>query len=161
MRLKIALLFGMVFLYLALQHLLIMELIGIQLTTFPGDRYTFIIFFREIKIFRIWQNINPTGKILLTCCLAVRFVHKRPIKEFLPKRRLQFTNWYMEIDGDGHPPLSDILSSVFNKVLLVILKIINDIDSYRVYGIFLAACLVGLIFLFQKFMGSCGSDLCD
>lgn len=53
---------------------------------------------------------------------------------------------FMGADGAGHPPLSDILSSVFNRVLFGYLKIVNDIDSYRVYGVFLAASLVGLIF---------------
>lgn len=54
--------------------------------------------------------------------------------------------WFMEHDGKGHPPLSDIFSSVFNLILFQKLGLINDIDSYRVYGIFLAALLVGLVF---------------
>ena len=53
--------------------------------------------------------------------------------------------YYISTDGDGHPPLSDILSSVFNQVLFQKLKLINDIDSYRVYGVVLAAALVGLL----------------
>lgn len=53
--------------------------------------------------------------------------------------------WFMERDG-GHPPLSDILSSVFNRVLFGKLRLINDIDSYRVYGIFLASLLAGFIY---------------
>lgn len=69
----------------------------------------------------------------------------------IPRRSLyqidsQNFNYYVNNDGDGHPPLSDIASSYFNHVLFQKLGIINDIDSYRVYGIFLAACLVGLIF---------------
>lgn len=55
-------------------------------------------------------------------------------------------NYYMNYDGYGHPPLSDILSSIFNRVLYGKLHLINDIDSYRVYGVFLASLLVGLIF---------------
>lgn len=55
-------------------------------------------------------------------------------------------DYYMEHDGDGHPPLSDILSSVFNRVLFGQLRLINDIDAYRVYGVFLAAALVGLTY---------------
>ena len=54
--------------------------------------------------------------------------------------------YFMEHDGGGHPPLSDIISSSFNRVLFGKLRLINDIDSYRVYGIFLAAILVGLIY---------------
>lgn len=55
-------------------------------------------------------------------------------------------NWFMDHDGNGHPPLSDILSAGFNKIFFSKLRIINDIDSYRVYGIVLAAALVALIF---------------
>ncbi len=55
-------------------------------------------------------------------------------------------SWYILHDGSGHPPLSDILSAVFNEIFFVRLKLINDIDAYRVYGIFLAASLVGLVY---------------
>lgn len=54
-------------------------------------------------------------------------------------------NYFMEKDG-GHPPLSDILSSVFNLILFQKLGIVNDVDSYRVYGVLLASALVGLIY---------------
>lgn len=58
----------------------------------------------------------------------------------------------------GHPHISDVLSSVFNFVLYQKLGLINDIDAYRIYGIFLAACLVGLTFwwtakIYGKFAG--------
>lgn len=46
----------------------------------------------------------------------------------------------------GHPHISDVLSSVFNLVLFQKLGLINDVDSYRVYGVLLAASLVGLVF---------------
>ncbi len=59
-------------------------------------------------------------------------------------------NWFMENDGGGHPPISDILSSVFNRVLFGYLGVINDVDSYRVYGIFLAAVLIYLIFVWVR-----------
>lgn len=59
-------------------------------------------------------------------------------------------SYFMEHDGYGHPPLSDILSSVFNVVLFNKLKIINDIDSYRVYGVLLAATLVGLVYYWSS-----------
>lgn len=68
-----------------------------------------------------------------------------PARSFYQSNAFNF-DWYMEIDGTGHPPLSDILSSVFNRVLYGHLKIINDIDSYRVYGILLAAILVGAVY---------------
>lgn len=66
-------------------------------------------------------------------------------------------NYFVENDG-GHPPASDILSSVFNLILFQKLRLINDIDSYRIYGVLLAAILVGLIFwwvskVYGKFAG--------
>lgn len=69
---------------------------------------------------------------------------------------------YIENDGGGHPPVSDILSSVFNRILFGNLKIVNDIDSYRVYSIFLASLLVGLVFywvasIFGKVAGAVSS----
>lgn len=60
------------------------------------------------------------------------------------KAGLDFT-YFIDNDG-GHPPLSDILSSAFNLVLFQKLGLINDIDSYRIYGIFLASLLVGVVF---------------
>lgn len=66
--------------------------------------------------------------------------------------------WQMQNDGYGHPPISDIFSAVFNRILFGQLRLINDIDSYRVYGIFLASILVGLVFywisiVYGKFAG--------
>ncbi|MDO8638527.1 MAG: glycosyltransferase family 39 protein [Candidatus Daviesbacteria bacterium] len=67
-------------------------------------------------------------------------------------------NHFIKHDGDGHPPLSDILSSAFNRILFGQLRLINDIDAYRVYSVLLAAILVGLLFywvssLYGKFAG--------
>src|SRR5690606_15748951 len=63
-------------------------------------------------------------------------------------------SWYLAHDGEGHPPLSDIISAAFNRVLFGKLRLINDIDSYRVYGVFLAAVTVGLIFYWvSKYYG--------
>ncbi len=55
-------------------------------------------------------------------------------------------DYFIQNDGDGHPPLSDILSSVFNMILFQKLHFINDIDSYRIYGVLLASFLVGLVY---------------
>lgn len=55
-------------------------------------------------------------------------------------------DYFINNDGDGHPPLSDIVSALFNEVLFRKLHLINDIDSYRVYGVLLAAATVGLVF---------------
>ncbi|QQG47063.1 MAG: glycosyltransferase family 39 protein [Candidatus Woesebacteria bacterium] len=67
-------------------------------------------------------------------------------------------DYFIQNDGYGHPPLSDIFSSVFNFVFFQKLGIINDIDSYHLYGIFLASILVALIFkwtakTYSKFAG--------
>lgn len=55
-------------------------------------------------------------------------------------------DYFIINDGDGHPPLSDIISAFFNEILFRKLHWINDIDSYRVYGVLLAAATVGLVF---------------
>lgn len=55
-------------------------------------------------------------------------------------------NYFMQHDGYGHPSASDIISSFFNFILYQKLHLINDIDSYRVYGVFLASVLIGLIY---------------
>lgn len=59
-------------------------------------------------------------------------------------------NDYLERDGSGHPPLSDILSAAFNRILFGQLRLVNDIDSYRVYGICLAASLVALVYFWAS-----------
>ena len=46
----------------------------------------------------------------------------------------------------GHPHISDVLSSAFNFIFFQKLGLLNDVDSYRVYGVLLASALVGLIF---------------
>lgn len=55
-------------------------------------------------------------------------------------------NWFVSNEKGGHPPLSDILSAGFNQVFFKHLRLVNDIDSYRIYSILLSALLVGLIF---------------
>lgn len=67
-----------------------------------------------------------------------------PARSFYENDGTTYT-WFIAHDG-GHPVVSDILSSAFNKILFSKLKLINDIDSYRVYGVLLAAFLVGLVF---------------
>ena len=58
----------------------------------------------------------------------------------------------------GHPHISDVLASVFNRILYQKLGVLNDIDSYRIYGVLLASLLVGLVFwwtakLYGRFAG--------
>lgn len=88
-------------------------------------------------------------------------------KEDIPQRSFYETDgspfyWYMDEDGAGHPPLSDILSALFNYILFSKLHLINDVDSYHVYGIFLAAALVGLVYywsskVYGRFAGVVGA----
>lgn len=61
-------------------------------------------------------------------------------------------NYFMEKDGDGHPPLSDIMAAFFNEILFRRLGLINDIDSYRIYGVLLASITVGLIFYWASLL---------
>lgn len=82
---------------------------------------------------------------------------QQPKRSFYKSNPFSFRD-ILKIDGHGHPPLSDILSSLFNVILFEKLGLINDIDAYRVYGIFLAAALVGLIYfwvarVYGKFAG--------
>lgn len=96
--------------------------------------------FRDLPAFKpYWQNPE---NLLIDADIPKEKAH---LRSFYESDATTF-NWFLEHDGKGHPPLSDILSSVFNQILFKQLGLINDIDSYRVYGIFLAAILVGLIY---------------
>lgn len=59
-------------------------------------------------------------------------------------------SYFINYDGNGHPPLSDILSAAFNIILFQKTNLINDIDAYRIYGIFCAALLISLVFWWGK-----------
>lgn len=61
-------------------------------------------------------------------------------------------DYFLEKDGDGHPPLSDIASALFNEILFRRLHLVNDIDSYRIYGILLASITVGLVFYWASML---------
>lgn len=58
--------------------------------------------------------------------------------------------WMIENEGGadkgGHPPLSDIFAAAFNYVFFQQLGLVNDIDAYRIYGVLLAAILVGIVY---------------
>lgn len=71
---------------------------------------------------------------------------ERPQRSYYKNDSFSFED-ILKMDGRGHPPLSDILSAFFNVILFEKLGLINDIDAYRVYGIFLSACLVTLLFI--------------
>lgn len=82
---------------------------------------------------------------------TLRYVINESVSKVVPRVSLYQNagvdfKWYMANDGYGHPPISDILSAFFNYILFQKTGIVNDIDSYRIYGVFLASCLVGLIY---------------
>lgn len=79
------------------------------------------------------------------------FISSNVSLDQVPKRSIYESdattfNWFINNESGGHPPLSDILASLFNQIFFKELRLVNDIDSYRIYSVFLAACLVGLIF---------------
>lgn len=74
----------------------------------------------------------------------------------IPKNQVPRISMYQDADKDlnyviahydyGHPHISDVLSAAFNFVLFQKLGLLNDVDSYRVYGVLLGSLLVGLVF---------------
>lgn len=88
-----------------------------------------------------WFYQDPTTLSIKTNLPKGQFV----TRSYYQNDSLDYS-YFMKYDGAGHPPLSDILSAAFNRVLYAKLHLVNDIDSYRVYGLLLAACLVGLIY---------------
>lgn len=79
-----------------------------------------------------------------------------PNNEALPRSMYQVEDmnldYFLEKDGDGHPPLSDIVSALFNEILFRRLGIVNDIDAYRIYGVLLASVTVGLVFYWASLL---------
>ncbi len=67
--------------------------------------------------------------------------------------------YFIEHDGGGHPPLSDILSAATNRLLYSKLHLVNDVDAYRVYGIALAAALVSLVYFWTSQKYGTGAGL--
>ena len=56
-------------------------------------------------------------------------------------------DYYMQKDG-GHPPLNGILASLFNLIFYQKLGVMEDAESYHVFGILISAILIGTVFLF-------------
>lgn len=77
-------------------------------------------------------------------------------KPDIPKNEIPRISLYQNTGADlnyisanydyGHPHISDVLSSVSNYIFFQKLGIINDVDSYRIYGVLLASVLVGLVY---------------
>lgn len=99
-------------------------------------------FFEDYTIKEQWYWQKPES-LLIDANLPFEKVPQRSTYQ-ITDANLDF---YVNHVPGGHPPISDILSSVFNRVLFGQFRLINDIDAYRVYGIFLSACLVGLVFI--------------
>lgn len=59
----------------------------------------------------------------------------------------RLTDFQFFLKDYGHPPLSDIFASFFNYILFQKLGIINDVDTYHIYSVFLASVLAGVVFL--------------
>lgn len=80
---------------------------------------------------------------------SVFFLPQDLNKDKIPQRSIyqdSQENYAFFLKDYGHPPLSDIFSSLFNVVLFQKLKLINDVDSYHVYSLFLSAVLVSILF---------------
>lgn len=60
----------------------------------------------------------------------------------------KFNNTEKFLAGTGHPVLSDVLAAVFNRVFYQTLNIVGDVEAYHLYGITLAAVLVGVLYFF-------------
>ncbi len=82
-------------------------------------------------------------------------------KNKIPKRSMNQdnqANFGFFLKDFGHPPFSDIVASISNFILFQQLRLINDVDSYHVYSVFLASVLVGAVFFwtsqrYSKFAG--------
>ena len=84
---------------------------------------------------------------------ALFFSPDKP-KESIPKRSIYqidgYDASYFLKKDIGHPPLSDILSALFNVILFQNTRLINDIDSYHVYVITMASVLVAFVFSWTR-----------
>lgn len=56
------------------------------------------------------------------------------------------------ITGAGHPPLSDILASLSNRIFYQTLAVVGDIESYHLYSVTLVALLIGVLNYFISSM---------
>lgn len=157
MRLKLSVLFGGIFFVFALITLPDYGINWDTINHLPRGQVYLHYFltgkkdFSDIPQFhRYWQKAD-----------TLAFTPDEPKSENPRVSFYQFSgvdfNYFMPRDGNGHPPLSDILSSVFNVILFQKLDLINDIDSYHVYGILLASLLAGLVYYWTaKEFGSVG-----
>lgn len=62
----------------------------------------------------------------------------------------QFNEKRQFVIGGGHPVLSDIFASIFNRVFYKTLNLIGDVESYHLYSITLASILVGVLYFLMS-----------
>lgn len=86
---------------------------------------------------RYWQD--PTK-----LAVSAEIKNKPIVRSLYQSDGVDF-NWIVENDGNGHPPVSDILSSLTNYIFFQKLRIINDIDAYRLYSVALSSLLIFLV----------------
>lgn len=60
----------------------------------------------------------------------------------------KFDEGKIPISGAGHPPLSDILASLFNRIFYQVFNIVGDVESYHLYSVTLSAILVSVLYYF-------------
>lgn len=119
-----------------------------------------------------WDTINhlPRGQAYLNYYLTKNLTYKNlaPHNTYYQKNDTLFfspnklvnrrsfyqvddfsAEYYLDNDN-GHPPLSDILSSLFNLVFFQKIGIINDIDSYHLYPLLLASILIGGLYIWTS-----------
>lgn len=56
-------------------------------------------------------------------------------------------NYWIENDGQ-HPPLNDILASLFNYILYIKLGLVDDVSSYHLFEVLVSAIAVAVVFNF-------------
>ncbi|HSW89840.1 MAG TPA: glycosyltransferase family 39 protein [Patescibacteria group bacterium] len=57
---------------------------------------------------------------------------------------------YFLNNDSGHPPISDILGALFNRILYEKLGVMGDVESYQVFAIFCATVALFLVYLFSS-----------
>ncbi len=101
-----------------------------------------------------WFFQNPDSLFVQTNLPEGKFVSR----SYYQNDSLNY-EYFIEHDGGGHPPLSDILSAATNRLLYSKLRLINDVDAYHVYGVVLAAALIGLVYYWTSLRYGTGAGL--
>lgn len=82
---------------------------------------------------------------------------EKPVEQNFKRSYYQsdvFSGKLLETFDGGHPPVSDILASLFNYVLYQKLSVAGDIESYHIYEVLMASFTVLVVGLFSyRFYG--------